>query len=71
MDIRNACLLAKKNNGFIYRKDKEFISGLRHPTNNTKELVGIYDFQERKRQNRWEPSLDDLIATDWQVWAEK
>lgn len=71
MDIRKACLEAKKVNGMIYRKNNNYISGLCHPTNNTKELVGIYDFQERKRQNRWEPSLDDLIATDWQVWAKK
>jgi len=68
MDIRNVILAAKENQQGITRK-KWMPGGITLiPTNTTACMVIIdNDNREKLLGQRWNPTADDLSATDWEV----
>ncbi|MCH3989850.1 MAG: hypothetical protein LKF01_00300 [Lactobacillus sp.] len=67
MDIRTAILKLGDKKGWIYRKDWEQYGGSQRiqPSNST-FLCAMYD-GDAIVGVRWEPSKEDLTATDWEV----
>lgn len=69
MNIREACLKAKKEGRGITRKSYGSRPTMFLPTNST-YCTMVFPFDENKFSfNRWAPSLSDLIADDWYVYG--
>lgn len=69
MTIREACLKAKKDGRGITRKSYGQRPPMFLPTN-TASCVLLIPFAEGSfKTKRWNPNLDDLIATDWYVYG--
>lgn len=69
MNIREACLKAKKEGRGITRKSYGPRPSIYLPTNTTACVLIIPFAEGHFKTKRWNPNLDDLIATDWYVYG--
>ncbi len=75
MVISEAAKLAMEQGGMIYRKeiwsDKGFFNVFIKPTNSYDACI-IVEYQDGKEASscrNWNPTGDDLMADDWELWA--
>lgn len=66
MEIRKAVLKAIASGGAIRRKSCVFRVKL-VPTNTSDGIVTVFEDENRPPVKWWNPSADDLTATDWEV----
>jgi len=64
MNIYEATLLAKKADKYIKRQCAKFKHIVIKPSGLSECCIVI---SKTQRRPRWEPTEDDLIATDWMV----
>lgn len=69
MNLRDACLKAKKEGRGITRKSYGQRSPIYLPTNTTACVLIIPLSEGQFKTKRWNPNLDDLIAEDWYVYG--
>jgi len=68
LDIREACRIAATTGQFITRRSKEGEIWFKiEPTDSDYWLCAILHSDGTEKTKGWQPSLADLIATDWEV----
>ena len=68
MNICKAARLAQTKGTGIYRTSIPGIITI--PTNTHACCMGVHTKGEKAPYLRWQPKLDDLVATDWQVYGQ-
>lgn len=67
MNIYEACLEAENNNKQITRRIDGSVYFKINPTNSDNRLCEIMMSDGSNKKKGWQPKLEDLIATDWEV----
>lgn len=69
MNIQDAVRVAVETNSCIYRQSdrKKGIEVLIKPTRNSWDCCIITSPKVGKSEARWNPTSDDLIASDWEL----
>lgn len=68
MKITKAIELAMKDGKGISRSSKQPMATTIIPTN-TISCCLVVPFKGSIAVKRWEPTAEDLLATDWEVWG--
>ena len=74
MKISEAVQLAMEQEGMIYRKgiwsDKGFSNVFIRPTNSYDNCIVVkyQDGKEKSSCRNWNPTAEDLMADDWELW---
>ncbi len=74
MVISEAVKLAMEQGGMIYRKgiwsDKGFSNVFIRPTNSYDNCIVVkyQDGKEKSSCRNWNPTAEDLMADDWELW---
>lgn len=66
MNIKEACIKAKKEGRGIRRKTSNFDTYF-IPTNTESCVLIVLPDKNKFAIKRWNPKFDDLIADDWEV----
>ena len=69
MNIHEAARLAHEHGTGIYRRDNPFSMLTIIPTNTSACCIVISPKEENPLGQKWNPTLADLLATDWEVYG--